>query len=125
MQRLISKTYADERRRLIDPARALAWDQVPSYGSLAGDTVYVAAVDAAGNAASLIFSLYGVFGSCVTSGATGSVHAFGEARAVGVQAAAGRVHPQSPCWPYVKGSPPVTNGKDQATVPVPVEESLT
>jgi gamma-glutamyltranspeptidase/glutathione hydrolase len=46
---------------------------VPSYGSLTGDTVYVAAVDADGNAASLIFSLYGVFGSCVTSAATGVV----------------------------------------------------
>jgi gamma-glutamyltranspeptidase/glutathione hydrolase len=73
IERLISKQYAEERRRLIDPARALAWDQVPSYGSLAGDTVYVAAVDADGNAASLIFSLYGVFGSCITSATTGVV----------------------------------------------------
>ena len=73
MEKLLSKSYADGRRRLIDPARALAWDKVPSYGSLAGDTVYVAAVDADGNAASLIFSLYGVFGSCVTSGETGVV----------------------------------------------------
>jgi gamma-glutamyltranspeptidase/glutathione hydrolase len=72
-ERLISKAYAAERRRLIDPARALAWDKLPSYGSLTGDTVYVAAVDADGNAASLIFSLYGVFGSCVTSAATGVV----------------------------------------------------
>ena len=73
MDRLISKDYAAKRRGLIDPARALAWDQVPSYGSLKGDTVYVAAVDAQGNAASLIFSLYGVFGSCVTAGGTGIV----------------------------------------------------
>jgi gamma-glutamyltranspeptidase len=73
MEKLLSKSYADERRRLIDPARALAWDEVPSEGSLTGDTVYVAAVDARGNAASLIFSLYGVFGSCVTSAPTGVV----------------------------------------------------
>jgi gamma-glutamyltranspeptidase/glutathione hydrolase len=73
MARLLSKDYAAERRRLIDPARALSWDQVPSYGSLTGDTVYVAAVDREGNAASLIFSLYGVFGSCVTAGDTGVV----------------------------------------------------
>jgi gamma-glutamyltranspeptidase/glutathione hydrolase len=73
MEKLLSKSYADERRRLIDPARALAWDKVPSHGSLAGDTVYVAAVDANGNAASLIFSLYGVFGSCITSAETGVV----------------------------------------------------
>ncbi len=70
-ERLISKEHADARRNLITPARALPWDKVPSYGSLAGDTVYVAAVDAEGNAASLIFSLYGVFGSCVTSAETG------------------------------------------------------
>jgi gamma-glutamyltranspeptidase/glutathione hydrolase len=73
LQKLLSRSYADQRRRLIDPARALPWDDVPSEGSLKGDTVYVAAVDAAGNAASLIFSLYGVFGSCVTSAATGVV----------------------------------------------------
>ena len=73
MEKLLSKSYADERRRLIDPARALAWDKVPSEGSLTGDTVYVAAVDARGSAASLIFSLYGVFGSCISSAETGVV----------------------------------------------------
>ena len=71
IERLISKRYAVERRNIIDRRRALPWDKVPSYGSLAGDTVYVAAVDADGSAASLIFSLYGVFGSCVTSAETG------------------------------------------------------
>ena len=68
---LISKAYADARRDLIDAKRALPWDRVPSFGSLAGDTVYVAALDAQGNAASLIFSLYGVFGSGVTCAETG------------------------------------------------------
>ena len=48
MERLISKKYADERRALMDPARALPWDRIPSYGSLAGDTVYIAAVDRRG-----------------------------------------------------------------------------
>ena len=47
--------------------------QGPSFGSLAGDTVYIAAVDRDGNAASLIQSLYGVFGSCVVAGNTGVV----------------------------------------------------
>jgi gamma-glutamyltranspeptidase len=70
---LLSKKYADERRALMDPARALPWDKVPSYGSLKGDTVYVAVVDAEGNAASLIFSLYGVFGSCVADERSGVV----------------------------------------------------
>ena len=73
LDRLLSKKYANERRALVDPARTLPWDKVPSHGSLSGDTVNVAAVDAAGNAASLIFSLYGVFGACVTSPATGVV----------------------------------------------------
>jgi gamma-glutamyltranspeptidase/glutathione hydrolase len=71
VERLISKAYADERRALIDPQRALAWDKVPSYGSLAGDTVYVAAIDGEGNAVSLIQSLYGIFGSGVVAGETG------------------------------------------------------
>ena len=71
MERLIAKSYADERRTLMDPARALPWDKVPSYGSLTGDTVYIAVVDAQGNAVSLIHSLYGVFGSAVVAGQTG------------------------------------------------------
>lgn len=73
MDRLISKKYADERRSLMDPARALPWDKVPSYGSLSGDTVFIAVVDAEGNAVSLIHSLYGIFGSAVVAGNTGVV----------------------------------------------------
>ena len=73
VERLISRDYARERGALIDPARALSWDKVPSYGSLAGDTVYVAAIDRDGNAASLIQSLYGAFGACVVAGNTGVV----------------------------------------------------
>ena len=72
VDRLISKGYAAERRSLIDPRRALAWDDVPA-SDLKGDTVYVAAVDGDGNAASLIFSLYGIFGACVTDPQTGVV----------------------------------------------------
>jgi len=71
--RLISKPYARERGRLIDLKTVLRWDTVPSFGSLAGDTVYVAAVDRDGNAASLIQSLYGAFGSCVVAGSTGVI----------------------------------------------------
>ncbi|MGH8430566.1 MAG: gamma-glutamyltransferase, partial [Solimonas sp.] len=73
IQRLISKEYAKHRARLIDPKIALRWDKVPSCGSLAGDTVYVAAIDGDGNAASLIQSLYGAFGSTVVAGRTGVV----------------------------------------------------
>ena len=71
--RLISKKYADERRTLRDPARAIPWDKIPSYGSLAGDTVYIAVVDKDGNAVSLIHSIYGGFGAAVVAGRTGVV----------------------------------------------------
>jgi gamma-glutamyltranspeptidase/glutathione hydrolase len=73
VERLISKQYAGERGRLIDVRSALKWDTVPSFGSLAGDTVYIAVVDRNGNAASLIQSLYGAFGSCVVAGKTGVI----------------------------------------------------
>ena len=73
IEMLISREYAVKRRGLLNPATALRWDQVPSFGSLSGDTVYIAAVDRDGNAASLIQSLYGAFGSCVTAGNTGVI----------------------------------------------------
>ena len=73
MDKLLSAAHIDARRALIDPAHALAWDRVPSYGSLTGDTVYIAVVDAEGNAVSLIHSLYGVFGSAVMADDTGIV----------------------------------------------------
>jgi gamma-glutamyltranspeptidase len=73
IEQLLSKDYARNRARLIDARRALPWDKVPSFGSLQGDTVYVAAVDRDGNAASLIQSLYGAFGSGVVAGGTGVV----------------------------------------------------
>ncbi len=71
MARLLSDEYLDQRRHLIDTQRTLAWDQVPSYGSLRGDTVYIAVVDEQGQAVSLIHSLYGAFGSGVVSLDTG------------------------------------------------------
>jgi gamma-glutamyltranspeptidase/glutathione hydrolase len=73
IEMLISKDYAEQRGRLINPKAALSWDKVPSYGSLAGDTIYLAAVDRDGNAASLIQSVYGLFGACVVAGETGVV----------------------------------------------------
>jgi gamma-glutamyltranspeptidase/glutathione hydrolase len=73
VEMLISREYARKRSDLIDLNSALRWDDVPSHGSLAGDTVYVAAVDRDGNAVSLIQSLYGAFGSCVVAGSTGVV----------------------------------------------------
>jgi gamma-glutamyltranspeptidase/glutathione hydrolase len=70
---LLSRRYADERRRLIDPRRALDWDRVPAAGDLTGDTVVVSAVDAGGDAASLIQSVYGIYGAGVVAGSTGVV----------------------------------------------------
>lgn len=73
LERLISKAHAAERRAHMSLAQALPWDEVPSYGSLTGDTVFIATVDAEGNAVSLIHSLYGIFGSTVVAGNTGVV----------------------------------------------------
>jgi gamma-glutamyltranspeptidase/glutathione hydrolase len=73
VERLISKPYAEERRRLMSAERALPWNLLPSFGTLAGDTVFIGAVDAEGNAAALIQSLYFTFGSGVVAGDTGIV----------------------------------------------------
>src|SRR4029077_20438555 len=73
VERLLSKGYAAERRRLMRADCTLAWDLIPSYGTLVGDTVFVCAVDAEGNAAALIQSLYFTFGSGVVAGDTGVV----------------------------------------------------
>lgn len=55
---LISKEYADERRKLIDPHRA-AWRYDAGNPSLeAGDTIYLTVADSEGNMVSLIQSNY-------------------------------------------------------------------
>jgi gamma-glutamyltranspeptidase/glutathione hydrolase len=65
VERLIAKEYAAARRALIDARRA---SLAPTHGAAAGagDTVYLAAADAAGNMVSLIQSNYMGFGSGVT-----------------------------------------------------------
>jgi gamma-glutamyltranspeptidase/glutathione hydrolase len=73
IDRLISREYATRRSALMWPGRALEWDHVPSYGTLQGDTVFVGVVDAQGNAASLIHSVYGIFGAGVVADGTGIV----------------------------------------------------
>ncbi len=73
IKHLLSDSYLAERRTLIDLNRALPWDQVPSYGSLSGDTIYIATIDQDGNAASLNQSLYWGFGSAAVAGRTGVV----------------------------------------------------
>ena len=71
---LISKAYAETRRRDIDPRRAAAHASPASFdGRDLGDTVYLAAADGQGNAISLINSLFGSFGSGVVAPGTGVV----------------------------------------------------
>ena len=69
---LISKNYADGRRSLIDPTKAMK--TVP-YGKPFGgsDTVYISCVDGAGNACSFINSVFNNFGSGLVAPDTGVV----------------------------------------------------
>ncbi len=67
---LLSKSYAGERRSLVDPDRAL--DTVfPGNVKVGGDTVYISTVDGEGNACSLINSLFGIFGTGLVVPGTG------------------------------------------------------
>jgi gamma-glutamyltranspeptidase / glutathione hydrolase len=79
--------FADRDRHVADPAfvaidtdallapehaaEALRDVRPPAPAPTGGDTVYLCAVDAAGNACSLIQSIYYAFGSCFTAGDTG------------------------------------------------------
>jgi gamma-glutamyltranspeptidase/glutathione hydrolase len=67
---LISKAHAASLRARIDPERATPR---PAPGGVQGDTVSVCVVDPAGNAVSLIQSIYFIFGSGVVAGETGIV----------------------------------------------------
>lgn len=61
---LISKRYAAERVRLIDPKQASV-EIGPGEPRLDSDTVYLTAADGEGNMISLIQSIYGSFGSTI------------------------------------------------------------
>ena len=67
---LLSKEYAAKRRSLIGRDRALEATAV-APGIFGRDTIYLCVVDEAGNAVSLIQSLYFSFGSAVVVGETG------------------------------------------------------
>lgn len=62
LEALLSKEYAAERRRLLDPKRA-TMDQRHGTPLVASDTVYLSVVDGEGNACSFINSNYMGFGT--------------------------------------------------------------
>lgn len=69
IETLISKTYGDRRRSLIQPQQAGNFTPMP----IGGDTVYTAVVDRSGNAVSIIQSIFFDFGSAVVVPGTGFV----------------------------------------------------
>ena len=69
-RQLISKPYAEARRKLIDPDRA-ATAVTPGRPFEHSDTVYLTVVDKDRNAVSLIESIFGSFGSKVVPGDLG------------------------------------------------------
>lgn len=69
IERLLSKSYAEEQRARIDPTRAM-----PHFGGELqkdGDTMYLCTADGQGNVVSLIQSLYMGIGSGLVGGDTG------------------------------------------------------
>ncbi|MBC8503433.1 MAG: gamma-glutamyltransferase [Anaerolineales bacterium] len=62
LEELLSKAYAEERRKLIDPKRATL-DQQRGKPVSSSDTVYLSVVDGEGNACSFINSNYMGFGT--------------------------------------------------------------
>ena len=70
---MLSKAYARERARLIDPRRAKESVDAGALPTHGGDTTYLCAVDADGNIASLIQSNFATFGSGVVPEGAGFV----------------------------------------------------
>ncbi len=69
IKELLSKDYADKRRKLINPKQAA---KAVEHGVPGGkDTIYLTAIDKDGNACSFINSIYYGFGSKITGGNTG------------------------------------------------------
>jgi gamma-glutamyltranspeptidase/glutathione hydrolase len=80
---MLSKDYAAERRKEINPDKASEYKALTLTGTAAppadpepagrGDTIYMTAADSQGNVISLIQSLYETFGSGIVAGDTGIV----------------------------------------------------
>jgi len=83
IERMLSKDYAAERRKEINPDKASEYKALTLTGTAAppadpepagrGDTIYMTAADSQGNVISLIQSLYETFGSGIVAGDTGIV----------------------------------------------------
>ena len=95
VERLIDKGYADERRRLVDPARARRWepgvhpadstsspagptarDSAPGRAASGGEsscTTHVTVADADGNVVATTQTVNGLFGACVQIPGTGMI----------------------------------------------------
>ena len=81
LKRMLSKEYAAERRKEINPARAAREYKALSLGGASasgeehptahGDTIYLTAADKDGNVISLIQSIYESFGAGIVAGETG------------------------------------------------------
>ncbi|GLS82368.1 gamma-glutamyltransferase [Paraferrimonas haliotis] len=70
---LVSKEYADKRRKLIDPNKAMKSVDPGNPALLHGDTIYLTTADKDGNMVSLIQSNYRGMGSGMTPTGTGFV----------------------------------------------------
>lgn len=72
---MLSKTNAEARARLIDPAKAQCTVEPSKFDGLTNsqghDTIYLSAIDRDGNIVSLIQSLYSEFGSGIVAPGTG------------------------------------------------------
>ncbi len=73
VEQILSKEYAKERSRLISPNTALEAAAPGQFFERGGDTVYISAIDRAGNIVSLIQSNYMDFGSGLAAKGTGFV----------------------------------------------------
>ena len=71
VERLISKAYADERRKLIDPNKASTVLPAGDEALEDGDTIYLTVADSDGNMVSLIQSNYRGMGSGMIPGGYG------------------------------------------------------
>ena len=69
LDKLLSKPYAAERRKLVDPNKAA--EDYPAGNAERGDTVYLTVVDKDHNVVSFINSLFDLFGSGIVAGDTG------------------------------------------------------